>query len=161
MPKASRRSFFPFRGNRRTDRRETLYPALFHNAGQRLCAPAPVPHQMSGDAISDTVSYAQNRPPTPNTQDGVTQNKTIHPKFDSERMRPTGGFLGTGTLTTHRNFCLMLLGSPPDMVHGFPLRKTDSSSPLTRVRRYNARPRTGIHPCCSGLQATGHRYLPD
>ena len=26
----------------------------------------------------------------------------------------------------------MLLGSPPDMVHGFPLRKTDLSTPLTR-----------------------------
>ncbi len=25
----------------------------------------------------------------------------------------------------------MLLGSPPDMVHGSPLRETDSSTPLT------------------------------
>ena len=54
----------------------------------------------------------------------------------------------------------MLLGSPPDMVRGSPLRKTDSSSPLTWVRRYSACPRAGIHPCCSGLQIQGTANSP-
>ena len=32
----------------------------------------------------------------------------------------------------------MLLGSPPDMVHGISLRGTDSSSPLIRVRQHSS-----------------------
>ncbi len=55
----------------------------------------------------------------------------------------------------------MLLGSPPDMVHGVLLRKTIPSTPLTQAGRHNAYPLVGIHPCYSGLQVTGHRYLPD
>ena len=55
----------------------------------------------------------------------------------------------------------MLLGSPPDMVHGNPLRKTVPSTLLTRVRRYRLSPGVGIHSCYSGLQVTGHRYLPE
>ena len=55
----------------------------------------------------------------------------------------------------------MLLGSPPDMVHGSTLRKTESSTSLTTVRRHITYPETGIHPCYSGLQATRHRWLPD
>ena len=54
----------------------------------------------------------------------------------------------------------MLLGSPPDMVHGFPLRGTDLSSPLTGGRRHSAAPGAGIHPCCSGLQVQGTANSP-
>ena len=54
----------------------------------------------------------------------------------------------------------MLLGSPPDMVHGFPLRGTDLSSPLTGGRRHSAAPGAGIHPCCSGLQVQGTAISP-
>ena len=54
----------------------------------------------------------------------------------------------------------MLLGSPPDMVHGFPLRGTDLSSPLTGGRRHSAVPGAGIHPCCSGLQVQGTAISP-
>ena len=54
----------------------------------------------------------------------------------------------------------MLLGSPPDMVHGFPLRGTGLSSPLTRGRRHSAGPGAGIHPCCSGLQVQGTANSP-
>ena len=75
--------------------------------------------------------------------------------------RYAGSRLRTGTLTAHEKHRLMLLGSPPDMVHGFPLRKTGSSLLLTGVRRYRARPLKGIHPCYSGLQVTGHRWLPN
>ena len=69
--------------------------------------------------------------------------------------------LGIGTLAAHEKHRLMLLGSPPDMVHGFPLRETDSSTLLTGVRRHMTNPRLGIHSCCSGLQVTGHRWLPN
>jgi len=51
----------------------------------------------------------------------------------------------------------MLLGSPPDMVREFPLRGTDPSTLLTEGWRHITNPGAGIHPCCSGLQATGHR----
>ena len=40
--------------------------------------------------------------------------------------RYAGSRLRTGTLTAHEKHRLMLLGSPPDMVHGFPLRETGS-----------------------------------
>ena len=55
----------------------------------------------------------------------------------------------------------MLLGSPPDMVHRGPLRGTGASTPLTWGRRHIVYPLVGIHPCYSGLQVTGHRWLPD
>ncbi len=54
----------------------------------------------------------------------------------------------------------MLLGSPPDMVHGMTLRGTDSSTPLARGRRYRIAPGAGIHPCCSGLQVQGTAISP-
>ena len=64
--------------------------------------------------------------------------------------RPTGSRLRTGTLAAHEKHRLMLLGSPPDMVHG-------SSTLLTGVRRHMTDPMLGIHSCYSGLQVTGHR----
>ena len=54
----------------------------------------------------------------------------------------------------------MLLGSPPDMVHGFPLRGTDLSSLLAWGRRHSAVPGAGVHPCCSGLQVQGTANSP-
>jgi len=69
--------------------------------------------------------------------------------------------LKTGCLAAHVRFRLMLLGSPPDMVHEFTLRETGSSSLLIRSCQYIASPGAGIHPCCSGLQVTRHRWLPD
>ena len=48
--------------------------------------------------------------------------------------RYAGSRLRTGTLAAHEKHRLMLLGSPPDMVHGFPLRETGSSTLLTGVR---------------------------
>ena len=54
----------------------------------------------------------------------------------------------------------MLLGSPPDTVHGTPLRRTDPSSLLTQGGRHRESPGAGIHPCCSGLQAEGTANSP-
>ena len=54
----------------------------------------------------------------------------------------------------------MLLGSPPDTVHGATLRGTGLSSLLIQVRRHITRPGAGIHPCCSGLQVQGTAISP-
>jgi len=43
-------------------------------------------------------------------------------------MRGSSVLLRTGCLAAHRRHCLMLLGSPPDMVHSCRSRKTHSSS---------------------------------
>ena len=87
--------------------------------------------------------------------------KTAHPSSNAYQTRYPRSQLRNGTLAAHAAIRLMLLGSPPDMVHGTALRKTKSSTPLTWVRRSNTHPQSGIHPCYSGLQATGHRWLPD
>ena len=92
---------------------------------------------------------------------GSTHDKTAHPPSNAYHTRYPGSQLRNGALAAHAAIRLMLLGSPPDMVHGTALRKTESSTPLTRVRRYSTHPPSGIHPCCSGLQVTRHRYLPD
>ena len=76
-------------------------------------------------------------------------------------VRYAGSRLRSGSLTAHEKHRLMLLGSPPDMVHRFSLRETGSSTLLTGVRRHKALPPRGIRPCCSGLQVTGHRWLPN
>ena len=54
----------------------------------------------------------------------------------------------------------MLLGSPPDTVHGAGLRGTDLSSLLIWGRRHSPPPGAGIHPCCSGLQVQGTAISP-
>ena len=54
----------------------------------------------------------------------------------------------------------MLLGLPPDMVHGAALRKTDPSLLLTGSRQHTKGPGAGIHPCCSGLQVQGTANSP-
>ena len=72
-------------------------------------------------------------------------------------VRKRSSQLGPGILAAHATFRLMLLGSPPDMVHGATLRETRSSTSLTALRQHSAYPKTGIHPCYSGLQVTGHR----
>jgi len=75
-------------------------------------------------------------------------------------VRYPGSWLKNGAPAAHGRFRLMLLGSPPDMVHGFPLRGTDLSSLLAWGRRHNAVPGAGVHPCCSGLQVQGTANSP-
>ena len=54
----------------------------------------------------------------------------------------------------------MLLGSPPDTVHGAALRGTGLSSLLIQGRRHISRPGAGIHPRCSGLRVQGTAISP-
>ena len=55
--------------------------------------------------------------------------------------------LEIGNLTAHGKIHLMLLGSPPDMVHGISLRQTNPSTRNTRVNSTQTSPGVGIHPC--------------
>ena len=65
------------------------------------------------------------------TYSGPAYGKTAHPTSNTSYTRYPRSQLRNGNLTAHGEVRLMLLGSPPDMVHGTPLRKTKSSTPLT------------------------------
>ena len=76
-------------------------------------------------------------------------------------MRLPHRLLGTGTLATHLRICLMLLGSPPDMVHNLRSRKTRSSLQTKRGADHPSQILIrGNHPCCSGLQVQGTADSP-
>ena len=70
------------------------------------------------------------------------------------RTFPSKYKLDPGTLSAHGRFHLMLLRSRPDMIRGFPLRKTQTSSPRYDGLLQNNLPLTRHHPCYSGF----HRY---
>jgi len=55
----------------------------------------------------------------------------------------------------------MLLGSPPDMVHGLSLRETHPSTRIIRSADHTESALVeGIHPCYSGLQVQGTANSP-
>ena len=62
--------------------------------------------------------------------------------------------------TAHAANRLVLLGSPPDTVHGATLRRTGLSSLLIQVRRHITRPGVGIRSRCSGLRVQGTAISP-
>ena len=62
--------------------------------------------------------------------------------------------------TAHAAARLVLLGSPPDTVHGATLRRTGLSSLLIQVRRHITRPGVGIRSRCSGLRVQGTAISP-
>ena len=69
--------------------------------------------------------------------------------------------LRLGNFTAHELNCLMLLGSPPDMVHSRPLRETRPSTYIKiGTDRTNPALNRGNHPCCSGLQVQGTADSP-
>jgi len=68
--------------------------------------------------------------------------------------------LEIGELTAHKKIHLMLLGSPPDMVHGISLRQTNLSTLQVLVNSTQTSPGVGIHPCYSGMQAEGPANSP-
>ena len=79
--------------------------------------------------------------------------KTLYARYPGSRLR-------NGVPAAHVRSRLVLLGSPPDTVHGRTLRRTDPSSLLSWVRRHRTLPRAGIRPCCSGLQVQGSAASP-
>ena len=58
--------------------------------------------------------------------------KSAHPALYTAHRRYPGSQLGPGFLAAHRMTHLVLLHSCPDTVHRFPLRKTQTSTPLTQ-----------------------------
>ena len=74
--------------------------------------------------------------------------------------RYPGSLLGPGALAAHRSFRLVLLHSCPDTVHGFLLRKTRTSTPLTGGSPAVKTPSAKHHPCYSGLQVQGTANSP-
>ena len=70
-------------------------------------------------------------------------NKIAHPHLNELNIRFLRSKLKNGNLAAHEKIRLMLLGSPPDMVHGISLRKTNLSTPLTQVRRCAVSPGCG------------------
>ena len=100
------------------------------------------------------------RSPRPETGQKAALDKTAHPPLNTRYARYRSSRLRPGALAAHGDARLMLLGSPPDMVHGAPLRETGPSTLLTAVRRHIASPGAGIHPCCSVLQVQGTAGSP-
>ena len=70
-------------------------------------------------------------------------NKIAHPHLNKLNTRNSWSQLKNGNPAAHDKIHLMLLGSPPDMVHGISLRKTNLSTPLTRAGRYSNKPGCG------------------
>lgn len=68
--------------------------------------------------------------------------------------------LSSGNLAAHGSSYLVLLGSPPDTVRKFPLRKTKTSTPHTLGSFTNNKSETEHHPCYSGLQVQGTADSP-
>ena len=68
--------------------------------------------------------------------------------------------LKIGSSAAHDGFCLMLLGSPPDMVHSPPLRSTGLSSLCGRPPCRKSVPPCPHHPRCSGLRVQSTANAP-
>ena len=86
--------------------------------------------------------------------------KTTHRPLKPHYARYLNSRLRSGSPAAHAHIRLVLLGSPPDTVHGWTLRRPDPSSLLIQVRRHSVTPGAGIHPCCSGLQVQGTAISP-
>ena len=74
--------------------------------------------------------------------------------------RYPGSRLRSGNPAAQVAVRLVLLGSPPDTVHGATLRRTNPSSLLIWGSQYILSPGAGIHPCYSGLQIQGTANSP-
>ena len=98
-----------------------------------------------------TSQNLKNKPP----------GKIIHPKFDLISHATPHPLLGTGNPAAHQLNRLMLLGSPPDMVHSRQLR-WDPSFNTEKCDTDRTRPnlQTGSHPCYSGFQEEEAATLP-
>ena len=121
--------------------------------------PGRRPRQRSTDAIFCTTPDATLTPPEKIKTSRKTRSYTLGSNDVPARVPYPP--LGTGSLAAHRKYCLMLLGSPPDMVHRLRLRKTRSSARQNTVQgRKKITLKKGRDPCCSGLQVQGIAISP-
>ncbi len=86
--------------------------------------------------------------------------EAVHLPLYTRPIRYRSSWLRPSDLAAHERFRLMLLGSPPDMVHGHPLRKTRPSTLLAAGSRYVKCPGAGVRPRYSGLRVQGTAGSP-
>ena len=86
--------------------------------------------------------------------------KSVHPALYEAHRRYPGSRLGPGCLAAHKGSHLVLLHSCPDTVHEALLRKTRTSTLLTRGSPARPASEAGYHPCWSGLQVQGTAISP-
>ena len=86
--------------------------------------------------------------------------KSVHPALYVAHRRYPGSRLGPGCLAAHKGSHLVLLHSCPDTVHETLLRKTQTSTLLTRGSPAKPASEAGYHPCWSGLQVQGTAISP-
>ena len=124
-----------------------------------LCAPDRKRHQRPAVYTYGITPDAKISPP----KDSKIASRKIRPYTFRSNVTPTRTLcrlLRAGDLAAHRVYCLMLLGSPPDMVHNSQLRKTHSSTQLTQLTRKSSVLKKGMNPCCSGFQVQGTANSP-
>ena len=94
-------------------------------------------------------------------KDFFDNDKAAHPPLDNTlHGRFSVRWLLPGSPAAHPLVCLMLLPSGPDMVHSGWLHGTRVSILLNRGCPTKAYLKTGIRPCCSGLQVQGTADSP-
>ena len=86
--------------------------------------------------------------------------KSVHPALYVVHRRYPGSRLSPGCLAAHKGTHLVLLHSCPDTVHEALLRKTRTSTLLTRGSPARPASEAGYHPCWSGLQVQGTAISP-
>ena len=86
--------------------------------------------------------------------------RAAHPPLYTRYIRYRNSWLRPGDITAHGKVRLMMLGSPPDMVHGSPLRETEPSTLLITVRQHIGYPGAGVRPRYSGLRVQGTAGSP-
>ena len=86
---------------------------------------------------------------------------TIQPSSNKIHIRKPLICLKTGNPAAHPQICLMLLGSPPDMIHRGELRRTHFSTASQGCGDTNNVLNLAYHPCWSGLQVQGTANSPD
>ena len=109
---------------------------LFERLGNMLLTDNVVKRLRPVFAIERLIHHLRASPPGTENIKNVTIDKTAHPPLNRRHARYHSSQLGLGAPTAHGVTCLMLLGSPPDMVHKAPLRGTEPSTPLTAGRRH-------------------------
>ena len=82
------------------------------------------------------------------------------PKSNITAARYSIPMLRAGIPAAHSDNRLMLLGSPPDMVHSSELRRTRSSTHKYRLRPRRISPRSGNAPPLSGSRVQGTANSP-
>ena len=99
-------------------------------------------------------------PTSPLLKISVLSFKSVHPALYVAHGRYPGSWLSPGCLAAHRGSHLVLLHSCPDTVHEALLRKTQTSTLLTRGSPAKPTSEAGYHPCWSGLQVQGTAISP-